>query len=56
VNVWLGERWLTVVGVLRPVTLDPDLDSAADDRVDETRDTLAATPTRKPRGGRREPP
>jgi putative ABC transport system permease protein len=29
VNVWLGERWFTVVGILAPVTLDPDLDSAA---------------------------
>ncbi len=29
VNVWLGERWFTVAGVLAPVTLDPDLDSAA---------------------------
>jgi putative ABC transport system permease protein len=29
VNVWLGDRWFTVVGILGPVTLDPDLDSAA---------------------------
>jgi putative ABC transport system permease protein len=29
VNVWLGERWFTVVGVLDPVTLDESLDSAA---------------------------
>jgi putative ABC transport system permease protein len=29
VNVWLGERWFTVVGILATVTLDPDLDSAA---------------------------
>jgi putative ABC transport system permease protein len=29
VNVWLGDRWFTVVGILAPVTLDPDLDSAA---------------------------
>jgi putative ABC transport system permease protein len=29
VNVWLGERWFTVVGILAPVTLEPDLDSAA---------------------------
>jgi putative ABC transport system permease protein len=29
VNVWLGERWFSVVGILAPVTLDPDLDSAA---------------------------
>ncbi len=29
VNVWLGERWFTVVGILRPVTLDANLDSAA---------------------------
>jgi putative ABC transport system permease protein len=29
VNVWLGGRWFTVVGLLGPVTLDPDLDSAA---------------------------
>jgi ABC-type antimicrobial peptide transport system permease subunit len=68
VNIWLGERWFTVVGILGPVTLDPDLDSAAligfpvaervfgsdgspttiyvrttDDRVEQTRDLLAAT-------------
>jgi putative ABC transport system permease protein len=29
VNVWLGERWFTVVGLLDPVELDPGLDSAA---------------------------
>jgi putative ABC transport system permease protein len=29
VSVWLGERWFTVIGVLKPVTLDPNLDSAA---------------------------
>jgi putative ABC transport system permease protein len=29
VNVWLGDRWFAVVGILGPVTLDPDLDSAA---------------------------
>jgi putative ABC transport system permease protein len=29
VNVWLGERWFTVVGILDPVELDPDLDTAA---------------------------
>jgi putative ABC transport system permease protein len=29
VNVWLGERWFTVVGILNPVELAPDLDSAA---------------------------
>jgi putative ABC transport system permease protein len=29
VNVWLGERWFTVVGILEPVELAPDLDSAA---------------------------
>jgi putative ABC transport system permease protein len=29
VSVWLGERWFTVAGILEPVTLDPDLDSAA---------------------------
>lgn len=29
VNVWLGDHWFTVVGILGPVTLDPDLDSAA---------------------------
>jgi putative ABC transport system permease protein len=28
-NVWLGERWFTVVGILDPVELEPDLDSAA---------------------------
>src|SRR4029450_3947559 len=29
VNVWLGERWFTLVGILEAVELDPDLDSAA---------------------------
>jgi putative ABC transport system permease protein len=29
VNVWLGDHWFTVVGVLGHVTLAPDLDSAA---------------------------
>lgn len=29
VSVWLGEHWFTVVGVLDPVELEPDLDSAA---------------------------
>jgi len=29
VNVWLGDHWFTVVGILRAVTLDEDLDSAA---------------------------
>src|SRR5262245_11071240 len=29
VRVWLGEQWFTVVGILDPVELAPDLDSAA---------------------------
>jgi putative ABC transport system permease protein len=29
VNVWLGERWFTVIGILAPIRLDPNLDSAA---------------------------
>jgi putative ABC transport system permease protein len=29
VNVWLGERWFTVVGILRSVTLDADIDRSA---------------------------
>ena len=29
VNVWLGEHWFTVIGILRRVTLDPNLDSTA---------------------------
>jgi putative ABC transport system permease protein len=29
VAVWLGERWFTVVGILDPIELAPDLDSAA---------------------------
>jgi putative ABC transport system permease protein len=28
VNVWLGDQWFTVVGILNPVELEPDLDSA----------------------------
>jgi putative ABC transport system permease protein len=29
VNVWLGDHWFTVIGILDRVTLDPNLDSAA---------------------------
>jgi putative ABC transport system permease protein len=29
VNVWLGDHWFTVIGILRRVTLDPTLDSTA---------------------------
>jgi putative ABC transport system permease protein len=29
VSVWLGEQWFTVIGILDPVELAPDLDSAA---------------------------
>ena len=29
VDVWLGDQWFTVVGILDPVELDPDLDNAA---------------------------
>jgi putative ABC transport system permease protein len=29
VDVWLGEEWFTVVGILNPVELDPELDNAA---------------------------
>jgi putative ABC transport system permease protein len=29
VNVWLGDRWFTVIGILGRVTLDPNIDSAA---------------------------
>jgi putative ABC transport system permease protein len=29
-QVWLGDRWFTVVGVLRPVTLAPEIDRAAE--------------------------
>jgi len=29
VNVWLGDRWFTVVGILGPVTLDENLETAA---------------------------
>jgi putative ABC transport system permease protein len=29
VSVWLGEHWFTVVGILDPVELAPDLDTAA---------------------------
>ena len=28
-QVWLGDRWLTVVGILRPVALAPEIDRAA---------------------------
>jgi putative ABC transport system permease protein len=29
VDVWLGGQWFTVVGILNPVELDPELDNAA---------------------------
>jgi putative ABC transport system permease protein len=29
VAVWIGQRWFTVIGVLRPVALAPELDQAA---------------------------
>ena len=29
VQVWIGDRWFTVVGILNPVELAPDLDTAA---------------------------
>src|SRR5262245_3229844 len=29
VDVWIGDQWFTVVGILDPVELDPDLDNAA---------------------------
>jgi putative ABC transport system permease protein len=29
VSVWLGDHWFTVVGILQPVELAPDLDNAA---------------------------
>jgi putative ABC transport system permease protein len=29
VEVWIGDQWFTVVGILRPVALAPELDSAA---------------------------
>jgi putative ABC transport system permease protein len=29
VQVWLGDQWFTVVGVLAPITLAPELDNAA---------------------------
>ena len=28
-RVWIGERWFTVIGILAPVTLAPQLDNAA---------------------------
>jgi putative ABC transport system permease protein len=29
VSVWIGRRWFTVIGILRPVALAPELDQAA---------------------------
>jgi putative ABC transport system permease protein len=29
VQVWLGDRWFTVIGIMEPLELAPDLDSAA---------------------------
>jgi putative ABC transport system permease protein len=29
VAVWIGQRWFTVIGILRPVTIAPELDQAA---------------------------
>jgi putative ABC transport system permease protein len=42
VNVWLGNHWFTVVGILGPVTLDEDLDSAALIGFDVAEDLLGA--------------
>jgi putative ABC transport system permease protein len=28
-NVWLGERWFTVIGIMEPLELAPDLDTSA---------------------------
>ena len=42
VNVWLGNHWFTVVGILAPVTLDADLDSAALVGFDVAEDLLGA--------------
>lgn len=29
VDVWIGQRWFTVIGILKPVTIAPELDQAA---------------------------
>jgi putative ABC transport system permease protein len=29
IAVWIGQRWFTVIGILRPVAIAPDLDQAA---------------------------
>ena len=42
VNVWLGNHWFTVVGILGPVTLDTNLDSAALVGFDVAEDLLGA--------------
>jgi putative ABC transport system permease protein len=42
VNVWLGNHWFTVVGILGPVTLDTNLDSAALVGFDVAEDVLGA--------------
>jgi putative ABC transport system permease protein len=42
VNVWLGDHWFTVVGILGRVTLDADLDSAALIGFDVAEDLLGA--------------
>jgi putative ABC transport system permease protein len=42
VNVWLGDHWFTVVGILGPVTLDTNLDSAALIGFDVAEDLLGA--------------
>ena len=39
-RVWLGERWFTVIGVLEPVPLAPELDHSALVGWDAARDTL----------------
>jgi putative ABC transport system permease protein len=42
VNVWLGDHWFTVVGILGPVTLDTNLDSSALIGFDVADDLLGA--------------
>jgi putative ABC transport system permease protein len=42
IAVWLGQRWFTVIGILRPVALAPELDQAALVGIPAARRFLAA--------------
>jgi len=44
VQVWLGDQWFTVLGILSPMPLDPEIDRSALVGFDAARDYLGLTP------------